>query len=517
MSSSHEAIFRSKLQANQNVGDTPVSITTKPSSWRPIYLSPTSLAVFSVVFLACLASIQTVLAISNRHVGLSGNDDTLYLFFWSYSPTAILTLVASFWTRLEIQAKTTAPWFSMAQGNTVASQSLLLDYTSQFQPLSIVSAFRYKDYTVVAATVTSLLIRVLLVLATSLITLSPARVKYPGVRLNLKSEFVDSPDGLTANGSLANANFASIMNFNTPLPQGVSDTYAYQLVESDLLDTPSTLNTTVDGFIGGLECEPADSSVNDLVWNYTAGNDVPLTAGSCDFKFFPGSSIPNQPVDGDHTVSIMGGLCNGSGSNSDRRHGIMAAVLASQEEGIFTIAKSNFLMCTPTYQILPLDLSAQGPDRLLRPSSSSSGRGPRVLSNVHPWDIMDSYLGEVSQSWEEASFGAVNISNQTVWFDAWGYRAYQFANRSGHPPTLPEIFDDPKGLADFFLNSYQQYSALLAHTSLMQPASISSQGSVDEVTSRFIGKSAAFILRFFNDERNTRLINFQCRDPSQIS
>lgn len=410
-------------------------------------------------------------------------------------PTVILTLVASFWTRLEIQTKTTAPWFSMAQGNTAASQSLLLDYTSQFQPLSMISAFRYKDYTVAAATMTSLLIRVMLVLATSLITLSPASVKHTSVCLNLKSEFVDSLDGLKANGSLASANFASMLDFDTPLPQGVSDTYAYQLIESDLLDTPSTLNTTVDGFVGSLECEPANSSVNDLIWNYTSRNTAPLTAGSCVFPFFPSRANLdlNKPMDGDHTVSIMDGRCNGSHSNDDRRLGIIAADLVSQGEGIFKIAKSNFLMCTPTYQIMPLDLSTQGPNRLLRPSSS--GRNSRVLSNVYPWNITDVYLYFFVGTLEQISSGSFNISNETVWFDPRGYSAYQFANKSGNPPTFSAIFDGPEQLTEIFSNAYQQYSALLAHTSLMRPASLCSQGTVDEVTSRFLGTLVEFILQ----------------------
>lgn len=495
ISSSHEAIPLNNVQANRNTDHATAGIVINQSSWRPKYLSAASLAVFSVVFLACLASIQIVLAISNRHVGLSGGDDNLHRYFWSYIPTVILTLVASFWTRLELQTKTTAPWFSMAQGNTAASQSLLLDYTSQFQPFSIISAFRDKHYTVAAATVTSLLIRVILVLSTSLITLSPASVKYTCDCLNLKSEFVDSLDGLSANGSLAPVNFASILDFNNPLPQGVSDTYAYQLIESDLLDTPSTLNTTVDGFVGRLECEPANSSINDFVWNYTALEFASLTAGSCDFPFLPCRGNPDfdKPMDGDHIVSIMDGRCNGSDSNYDRRLGIIAADLVSQGEDIFTIAKSNLLICTPTYQIMPLDLSTQGPNRLLRPSSS--GRNSRVLSNVDVWNITDIYLDFTVPTLKQNSSGGVNVSNETVWFDAWGYSAYRFANKSGNPPTFSAIFDGPERLAEIFSNSYQQYSALLAHTSLMRPASICSQGSVDEVTSRFLGKLVEFILQ----------------------
>lgn len=318
---------------------------------------------------------------------------------------------------------------------------------------------------------------------------------------------MNSPDGLTANGSIAAANFDSIMNFDTPLPHGVSDTYAYQLIESDLLDTPSTLNTTVDGFIGGLECE--SSSVTDFVCNYTRtiidpfhSTNFPLTTSSCTFDFVPGQIIPVQPVDGVHTVGFMSGKCNGSDHNDDQRLGIIAAVLGSQKEGIFTIAKSNLLICTPTYQILPLDLIAQGPDRILRPSSSS-GRNSRVLSKLHSWDIMSSNLVEVSRWLPDSDSRAVKISNQTVWFDLWGYHAYQLANRSGEPPALAAIFDDPIRFTEFFSNYFQQYSALLAHTSLMQPASISSEGSVDEAANRFLGNSQVLLnFRVQNNHQN---------------
>lgn len=292
-SSPDEAVPLEYLQANESIGDAPAKTVIKSSSWWPIYLTPSSLSALSLIFLACLASVQTVLAISNRHAGLSGDKHDIYRFLWSYGPTPTLTLISSFWNRLEIQTKTTAAWFSMAQGNTVASQSLLLDYTSQFQPLSILSALRYKDYTVAAATVNSLLIKVLLVLATSLITLSPSRVRYASVPLSLKSEFVNKPGGLLANGSLAAAIFASMMNLDTPLPQGISDTYAYQLIESDLLDTPSTLNTTVDGFLEGLECEPAELSTNYLFWG-----------GNLDFFVHHWGATP-----GFSATSILGILC----------------------------------------------------------------------------------------------------------------------------------------------------------------------------------------------------------------
>ncbi|KAJ0120040.1 hypothetical protein J7T55_000893 [Diaporthe amygdali] len=443
--SPHEAISLNKLRSNESNSGVPAQKVIKSSSWRPMYLTPASLALFSTVFLACLASVQTVFAISNRNRGLSGENDVLHRVLWSYGPVAILTLVSSFWARLETQAKTTSSWLSMARGNTRACQSLLLDYTSQLQPISVISALRYKDYTVAAATIASLLLKILLVLATSLITLSPATVvKQHNISLNLKSEFVDNSNGILANGSLASVYFASMMNFNTTLPQGVSDTYAYQLVESDLLDTPSTLNTTVDGFLGEIDCEPANLYPNGLalniskstfLWGYDHNDSIPITAGSCSFQVYPNrvlSGLDGEIEDGDYIVGLQSGVCNDSDSKDNHRLAIIVASLAMSGEDIITFARSNCLICTPTYRILPLDLSAQGPDRLLRPSS---GRDSRLLRNVHPWDILNTHANAVPPD-QTLHNSSAKISNQTVWFDEHGYLAYQFANKSGNPPTL---------------------------------------------------------------------------------
>ncbi|KAG6368416.1 hypothetical protein INS49_002623 [Diaporthe citri] len=80
----------------------------------------------------------------------------------------------------------------------------------------------------------------------------------------------------------------------------------------------------------------------------------------------------------------------------------------------------------------------------------------------------------------------VNISNETVQFDQHGYFAYLLANASGNPPALSTVFEDPEGAKSFFSNYFQQYTALLAHTSLMQPVSTLSEGTAVEVVNRFL-------------------------------
>lgn len=502
--SSHEALPLDNFQATGRLSDRPAKAGATSLPWRPIYLTPASLGVFLTIFLACLASVQTILAISDRHTGFSGDDDALHRVLWSYGPVAILTLISSFWARLEMQTKTTASWFSMAQGNTVASRSLLLDYTSQLQPTAIVSALRHKNYSVAGATMVSLLLKVLLVLSTSLITLSPATtVRHRSVPLRLKSEFVDDAAGVIANGSLAAANFASIVRFNTSLPRGVSDTYAYQLIESDFLNTPSTLNTTVDGFFGNIDCQPANLSSSGLSWNlsesvsaqgYFRDDPIPVLAGSCTLQVHLSHVVSAMEGirDGDHVVGLYSGGCNGSDSKDDQRLAIIVAVLASSKEDIFTIARSNSLMCTPTYKILPLDLSARGPTTLLRPSS---GQDSRILRNVHPWDMVGTNnRATLPDANTRIHKGAVNISNQRVWFGGYGYLAYEFAKKSGNPLTMSTISDGPVGLTEFFSNYWQQHSALLAHSSLMRSTSISSEGMADQVTDRFLGITIRFRL-----------------------
>lgn len=468
-------------KSSECVEDVPQVDTIRSSSfWRPMYLTKRVLAAFLVTFSALTSIIQIILSSSNRNSGLPGTNDGLHRALWTYGPTAILTLVASFWTRLECQTKTAAPWLKMARGYITARQSLLLDYLSQFQLFSIVSAINNGDYTVAAATTNSLLIRVLLVLSTSLCSVSPTQVVRSNVPLTLRSEFVNSLSGLTGNGSLAYANFASMMRFGTSLPQGTSDKYAYQLIESEFLDTPSTISATLDGFSGGLECEPAVLPASSTLLNSSFFNSFPVWSNSCSFNVTPNIAPRHSNQDGDHLVGLQSGGCGGSTDIDDRRVAIIIAIIGNN----MTISKSNSLICKPTYQIQQLHFSARGLDRFV---SRSENADSRVLNDVHPWSIMESHIDAVPDLPTNTNPTAT-ISNQTVYFDRFGFLAYLLANASGNSPELSTIFEDQDGAKTFFSNYYQQYTALLAHTSLMQPVSSPSEGTATEVIDRFQGK-----------------------------
>lgn len=372
----------------------------------------------------------------------------------------------------------------MTRGFTATRESLMLDYLSQFQLFSITSAIKNKDHTVAATTFTSLLIRALLILSTSLCSLSPTQKVRSNVPMILRSDFVNSLSGLTANGSLAYASFASMMRSGTLLPQGTSDKFAYQLIESDFLDTPSTISTTVDGFSGDLECEPAALPASSTLLNSSYENPIPIWSDSCSFDIhlFVGTS---SYEDGDHLVGLRSGGCGGSSNIEDQRLAVFIAIMASPGGyDNMTISTSNSFICKPTYQIRRLDFTSRGQGRTVSPSKIANSR---ALTSVHPWHIMQTHLDGVS-SFPTNTGNTATISNRTVYFDQYTFLAYLLANASGNPPELSTIFEDQDGAKTFISNYYQQYTALLAHTSLMQPASSPLEGTVTEMTTRFLGK-----------------------------
>ncbi|KAI0413996.1 hypothetical protein F5X98DRAFT_350490, partial [Xylaria grammica] len=116
-----------------------ISDNTDIVYWHPSYLDWPVLAAFSITFLVLAVGCQVLLYYSNKSYGLTTSYQGLH-YLWTYGPTAILTLIASFWARVECQTKISAPWCRMIKGTATSQQSVLLDYMSQFQPFAKGSA-----------------------------------------------------------------------------------------------------------------------------------------------------------------------------------------------------------------------------------------------------------------------------------------------------------------------------------------------------------------------------------------
>jgi hypothetical protein len=109
---------------------------------------------------------------------------------------AVLTVLVAFWTRVEFQAMRYMPWMVLGWGNASirnsqhrrASQTIFLDYPIMWAPRAIYAAIKNRHYLVGAAIVTSLLIRVEIVLSTGLLQLQSITTEHE-VPIQLKDSF----------------------------------------------------------------------------------------------------------------------------------------------------------------------------------------------------------------------------------------------------------------------------------------------------------------------------------------
>lgn len=187
-----EPVWKHPIQDNAHIN----------RGWVAPYLRLIVLAAFFVLFALIIVGVQVILAVSNRDFGLATSHSDLH-YLWTYGPTAILTLIAASWARVECQTKIMAPWQRMVKGPADSHTTIGLDYLSMFQPLSFFKALRNGDYGVAAATAISIIIRILIVISTALITLSKTKVYHSEIPSTLGSEFVENADGLDSTAALA--------------------------------------------------------------------------------------------------------------------------------------------------------------------------------------------------------------------------------------------------------------------------------------------------------------------------
>ncbi|KXG46052.1 Protein of unknown function DUF3433 [Penicillium griseofulvum] len=145
------------------------------SGWRPSYLRRRVLIVFVITFCGVIATLEKLNYVSKIHDGIAFSVESHH-YLWTYVPTAIFTVIATFWSRVEFQVKQRAPWKAMAEKFGNAMESMLLDYVSEIQLASIVKAIRNKHFDVAAGVACSVLLRLLVIFSTSLLSLRKAQV-----------------------------------------------------------------------------------------------------------------------------------------------------------------------------------------------------------------------------------------------------------------------------------------------------------------------------------------------------
>jgi hypothetical protein len=443
------------------------------------------------VFAALIVVLEVLGDMSNRNAGLANGDaarKTMYA--WTYLPGLGLTLLAGMWTRVDHQAKAAAPWVRMAKGPAPAEKTLLLDYVDMPLPVSIVRAVLNRDVVVACTAMVSLHLGVLVVLWTALLTLSLVNVPDLSSRIRLDTAFVDDASGLARVGSVPFFGMVGLLQGNVSLPDDVSPRYAYQRFSADV-PFGTELRATVDGFSASLECESAQLSLLDAQYRTTdilLNTTVSTPGCSIDMPISSQAFASNATV----LFSRFGqGRCGGSSAPEEQRVVIIfgsetinstsLALAQNSTSGIaqlnVTISQSTQLVCKPNYAISRLDIKRN--DWSLT-NLDLADTNTKTLSKVQPWAVaqafFDSFQGALAGNFSDTNPPFYQTGNLTV--DPIMYLALSLRRATAGSPVAFAALFDRTTLQSVAEDYFQQHTALMAASALVEEASITSTGTV---------------------------------------
>lgn len=282
--------------------------------WTPAILSPFSLLIFLACFVAIAIALPVLYVVSERNHGLSNADSKLF-YLWTYGPTAVFTLVAAFWSRLEYRYKQLMPWKSLRTGKLRASQTVLLDYVSPWSLKVLFTSAKEKHFMVTLPVLGNLLLTLILVFSTGLFSLQETAIRVPvsiavsqlfnstGVDLNTTREspweiaygirYLDltRPYGTTAHHLFPHFN--------------ISDELGLSYSKDDVLEAE------LDIFTFDMPCETAEVT---LAQEHLQGNFT-LTTPTCsmtrEYDSFDGRAFDGYTVE---DLSMFVGGCNNNGA-----------------------------------------------------------------------------------------------------------------------------------------------------------------------------------------------------------
>lgn len=203
------------------------------------------------------------------------------------------TLLGILWARVELQVLRYTPWWSARQRKHTATDEYHLDYTEMLLPTVLMQSIKRKHYMVAIASTVTLLLKLQVVLSTSIFQMAIVRVETPVTTTSLDTFVARDHNYPVDNEYEARASVDSFRHFGVPLPFGVSESCAYQQYSPhfNIGASPSRpsmnrpLTTVVDGLFMETECLKLENyTVHDgplRPWDITIKSencDTPVTA-----------------------------------------------------------------------------------------------------------------------------------------------------------------------------------------------------------------------------------------------
>jgi hypothetical protein len=236
---------------------------SQENGWRPSYLRKRILVLFVIAFSATIAALEALYQSSEAHDGIAASTESRH-YLWTYGPTAILTIIATFWSRVEFQSKQNAPWQSMLEAPQPAEKSVLLDYVSDMQPVTMWKAFKNKHLLVFSGVSCTLLLQLMIVFSTGLFSLDEVQVHKQNVPIQLQNMFSTKDSTLSTVGSQPYDIINGIAFDNLTYPLGTNADLTFQEFSAPSLPSNAIITAPIDGVMADLSCESASLDIKSL-------------------------------------------------------------------------------------------------------------------------------------------------------------------------------------------------------------------------------------------------------------
>ncbi|CEJ60436.1 hypothetical protein PMG11_09010 [Penicillium brasilianum] len=247
------------------------------NGWRPSYLRKRILALFVFAFAAIIAALEALYQTSEAQSGIAASTEGRH-YLWTYGPTAILTIIATLWSRVEFQSKQNAPWQSMLEAPQPADKSVLVDYISEMQPVTMWKAFKNKQIIVFASVSCTLLVQLVIIFSTGLFSLQEVPIQQNNVTIQLHDTFSTQNSTLAAVGSQPYDIINGIVFDNLTYPGGTNVDLVFQEFSAPNVSSAAIVTAPIEGLKADLSCEDTISvdtkSLYYIEWLKTNGSQV---------------------------------------------------------------------------------------------------------------------------------------------------------------------------------------------------------------------------------------------------
>ncbi|KAM0187447.1 hypothetical protein ACHAPI_011163 [Fusarium lateritium] len=470
--------------------------------WRPVFLHRRILCLYAIVFVVLIAGVQVALQLSEHNGGLRESDD-LSRYLWQYGTTLVFITVATFWNRVEFQASAAMPWIRMLNNQMEVDKSLLLDYVSLSEPVAIVKSIRNTDWLVATPLSAGIIFKLIVIFSTAFVTPKVTTVARHKSAIAIQSEFSNSLSGLENIGSLPYFTLAALAIDNITFPNGVTSRAAYTPFASDIVELKE-ITANVEGFIGGLDCDEAELTLDSMQLNNqgSLGLNLTISDSNCSVKQALVSTKLTSTKDEDLSrvfLAFQPGSCGDSTKDDQQRIAVMAGALEIDVDQLKRQSKtsnsrldgkipvSSAFLCKPNYAITTIKIS-KTPDTVLSAIPSKQATNT-TLDQVSPWDIARALF--VTLESDEAaellstSSGAPYNNEAILDADEAMSAALALSSRGGNQPKL-ESLTEGDALRQLAQDFYAQYSALIARYAMTEPSSSSSTAVTSFIERRLV-------------------------------